>query len=207
MVSSRRALLSSDMAISDLQSGTFMAPEITLEYRDGDTANLTISLKLNITTGVIGTNFFGAKDPRRGFVYNLRGLSGRRRYYVCARGYPIRGVSHGVKTSCESFMTSDTDGETDMYNLTGIFLVLGISTIIMTVVLLCVGYEKLIDRKKGECIDLLLCRYKRKKTDKRPARGTISPEPLVVPRNNTRTSPQAYDNDTVSLSSTEDRRY
>ena len=123
--------------------------------------------------------------------------------------------------------------DTDIYNLTGIFLVLGISTIIMTVVLLCVGYEKFIDRKKDECVDILFCRYKSKKAlqQKRPLTGMISPEPIVASTSplGTNTSslvtstsplvtttsalpfsnpePLAYDNDNLSLSSAEQRRY
>ncbi|XP_018026298.1 uncharacterized protein LOC108681740 [Hyalella azteca] len=186
---------------------TYNFSRMTLEYRDGEFANLTISLKLNITSGVLGPNYYQPTDRRRGFVYRLGGLSGRQRYFICVRGHPATGATHGVARACLSFLTSDSDGETDAFNLTGIFLVLGISTIIMTVVMLCVGYEKLIDRKKSDCVDILLCRYKRKKNVKRTARGTISPEPLVVPHNNVRTIPQAYQNENASFSSNEDRRY
>lgn len=71
-----------------------------------------------------------------------------------------------------SFVTEDK-----LYNLQGIFLVLGISTIIMVVVMVCVGYEKLIHEKKDACCNVLCCRSKNKKP---PPKSSISPEPLVV---------------------------
>lgn len=67
--------------------------------------------------------------------------------------------------------------EDKLYNLQGIFLVLGISTIIMVVVMVCVGYEKLIHEKKDACCSVLCCRSKSKKP---PPKSSISPEPLVV---------------------------
>lgn len=67
--------------------------------------------------------------------------------------------------------------EDKLYNLQGIFLVLGISTIIMVIVMVCVGYEKLIHEKKDECCRVLCCRPRNKKP---PPKSSISPEPLVV---------------------------
>ena len=56
-------------------------------------------------------------------------------------------------------------------------MVLGISTIIMFVVLACVGYEKLIGRAGINCYYILICRKKIFK--KKPSPGSVSPEPLV----------------------------
>ena len=56
-------------------------------------------------------------------------------------------------------------------------MVLGISTIIMFVVLICVGYEKLINNSGKNCYKIVTCRKKLWKKKRPPS--SVSPEPLV----------------------------
>ncbi|XP_047499129.1 uncharacterized protein LOC125045743 [Penaeus chinensis] len=104
----------------------------------------------------------------------MGGLSRLRRYVIRVDAY-LDDMSP-MANSTISFLTGENDGESQLYNLTGIILVLGISTIIMVVVMVCVGYEKLIQQKKEDCCDVLCCRREKRKGPK----VSISPEPLMV---------------------------
>nr|XP_053655229.1 uncharacterized protein LOC128704197 [Cherax quadricarinatus] len=150
-------------------------PQIVVTYEDSmDTSRHVITL--NINTGGSGfdpTTLYDPASGRLGIVFRLGGLYRRRRYslQVVAFQGSIRAAHSRL-----AFLTGEDDGEDKLYNLTGIILVLGISTIIMVVVMVCVGYEKLIHQKKEECCSFICCR----KRKKRPPKSSISPEPLVV---------------------------
>ncbi|KAL7647781.1 UNVERIFIED_CONTAM: hypothetical protein RMT77_001390 [Armadillidium vulgare] len=73
----------------------------------------------------------------------------------------------------------------------------------MVVVMICVGYEKLLHQKRRDCIDILLCR-RRKISQVKVTNGSISPEPLVVGR---RSQVVPIDEDAESSSSRGLERY
>ncbi|XP_053655229.2 uncharacterized protein [Cherax quadricarinatus] len=156
-------------------NATFNLTRIVVTYEDSmDTSRHVITL--NINTGGSGfdpTTLYDPASGRLGIVFRLGGLYRRRRYslQVVAFQGSIRAAHSRL-----AFLTGEDDGEDKLYNLTGIILVLGISTIIMVVVMVCVGYEKLIHQKKEECCSFICCR----KRKKRPPKSSISPEPLVV---------------------------
>ncbi|XP_076032390.1 uncharacterized protein LOC143020117 [Oratosquilla oratoria] len=157
---------------------TLNLTEVVLHYREKtDGSCHRAKLTINPETGLFGNkDAFENVEGRRGFEYRLGGLYRRQRYYVCVNAVPEDKNSSSM-SRCISFLTADNDGDNDLYNLQGIFLVLGISTILMVVIMCCVGYEKLIHAKKDECFDFLCCRKRRRRG--RGAKSSISPEPLV----------------------------
>ncbi|KAG7157681.1 hypothetical protein Hamer_G018743 [Homarus americanus] len=147
-----------------------------MSYEDPvDTSRHVITLNINPAgNGFDPTTLFDSASGRLGFVFKLGGLYRRRRYSVKVSGFQGGNVRPIIIRF--TFLTGEDDGEDKLYNLTGIFLVLGISTIIMVVVMVCVGYEKLIHQKKDECCTFIFCRSHKRK----PPKSSISPEPLVV---------------------------
>ncbi|KAK3849745.1 hypothetical protein Pcinc_043516 [Petrolisthes cinctipes] len=157
--------------------------KLLIKYKDPiDTSQHRITFNLTPGGGVGGngvdtSTLYNITSGRMGFLYRLGGLNREQRYRVNMSG--LRGESEVLWFNLV-FITGEDDGD-NIYNLTGIFLVLGISTIIMVVVMVCVGYEKLIHQKKDECCRFLCCKRKRRGDNSRPPpTSSISPEPLVV---------------------------
>ncbi|XP_045138632.1 uncharacterized protein LOC123520457 [Portunus trituberculatus] len=157
-------------------NATFNLTKVTLIYKDPqDSSRHYITLKTVADGGDFDpTSLHEPASGRLGFEFRLGGLYRLRRYNLRADGF--RGRTRMAGTTF-TFLTGEDDGEDKLYNLQGIFLVLGISTIIMVVVMVCVGYEKLIHEKKDECCRVMCCRRGSKKP---PPKSSISPEPLVV---------------------------
>ncbi|XP_069983625.1 uncharacterized protein [Penaeus vannamei] len=149
--------------------------DVVLRYKDPqDSSGHQVTLNVNANGGFDPTLMFAQGSGRLGFKYKMGGLSRLRRYVIRVDAY-LDDMSP-MANSTISFLTGENDGESQLYNLTGIILVLGISTIIMVVVMVCVGYEKLIQQKKEDCCDFLCCRREKRKGPK----VSISPEPLMV---------------------------
>ncbi|XP_071536236.1 uncharacterized protein [Panulirus ornatus] len=157
-------------------NATYNLSRVVVSYDDPvDRSRHVITLNVNtVGKGFDPTTLYSPHSGRLGFTYRLGGLYRRRRYTLVALGYQSAG--NRVAYTRMTFLTGNDDGENKLYNLTGIFLVLGISTIIMVVVMVCVGYEKLILQKKDECCSFICCRTRKKKAPK----ASISPEPLVI---------------------------
>lgn len=157
-------------------NATFNLSRVTVYYKDPeDSSQHTITLRTVTEGGDFDpASVYEPASGRLGFKFRLGGLYRLRRYVLKAVGW--RGSTRMAVTTF-TFITGEDDGEDKLYNLQGIFLVLGISTIIMVVVMVCVGYEKLIHEKKDECCRVLCCRPRNKKP---PPKSSISPEPLVV---------------------------
>ncbi|XP_066937200.1 uncharacterized protein [Macrobrachium rosenbergii] len=154
-------------------NATLNFTKINVQFSDPvDSSNHFISIPIG-GNGVDPTKLFSPASGRLGFKYKVAGFRRRRRYIVIFTGF--QGTEKVSQTHI-NVLSGNDDGEDSIYNLTGIFLVLGISTIIMVVVMVCVGYEKLIHNKSEECCAFLCCRRKKKKIPK----ASISPEPLMV---------------------------
>ncbi|XP_068229149.1 uncharacterized protein [Palaemon carinicauda] len=168
-----REVMASYINVTISYNATLNFTKIHVRFEDPvDFSNHFISIPIG-GNGVDPYSMYDPASGRLGFKYKVAGFRRRRRYIVIFTGFQEK---EKVAQTHINVLSGNDDGEDSIYNLTGIFLVLGISTIIMCVIMVCVGYEKLIHNKTEDCFAFICCRRKKRRIPK----ASISPEPLMV---------------------------